>query len=116
MVPVTLVEQVRWNFLAIGDDDCRQLGREQPLDRCAQRLFGQAAQVARFGGTDQLDAKRMDEIHMPDLTDGRLQRGFSGQHAIAALTTGKPGQAKTIVIVLEQTLDADLPDGAAVAH
>src|SRR5207248_5708002 len=50
------------------------------------------------------------------LTDGRLQRGFSGQHPIAALAAGKPGQAKTIVIVLEQPLDADLPDGDAITH
>jgi hypothetical protein len=58
----------------------------------------------------------MDEIHVPDLTDGRLQRRFAREHAIATLAAGKPGQAKSIVIVLEQSLDADLPDGAAVIH
>ena len=89
-MPVALLEQVVGHHFAVGDDDRRQLPGEEPLDRLAQRVLGQSAQVRGLRRTDDLQAEGMDEIHVADLADGRFELGLAGQHAVPTLTTGEP--------------------------
>src|SRR5439155_1272275 len=65
---------------------------------------------------DELHAEGMDEIHVPDLADGRLERRLSGQNAASSLAAGEPHEPEAIMIVGEQALDADLANGAALGH
>ncbi len=51
----------------------------------------------------------MDEVHVADLADGRLQRRLARQHAIAALSAARPSEPEPRPVVVEQSLDADLP-------
>ena len=65
---------------------------------------------------DELDTKRMDEIHVPDLPDGRFQRRLADQDAVPALTARNPLESETLVVVFEHALEAHLPHGAVVVH
>ena len=65
---------------------------------------------------DELDAKRMDEIHVPDLPDGRFQRRFANQDTAPALAARDPFEPETLVIVLEHALEAHLSHGAIFVH
>ena len=58
----------------------------------------------------------MDEIHVPDLADGRLERGLAGQHAVATLPADEPTQSQALLIVVVQLVDADLAHCADFAH
>src|SRR4051794_8206779 len=57
----------------------------------------------------------MDEVHVADLADGRLEGRFAGQHLVAALPPREPGEAETRLVILEELLDAHLPKHEAVA-
>src|SRR6266542_275521 len=50
----------------------------------------------------------MDEVHVADLADRRLERRVAGQHFAAALAAGDPAQSETCLIVGEEALDAHL--------
>ena len=65
-------------------------------------VLRQAAQVRDLRRAQDLDAERMDEIHVADLADRRLQRRLAGQHAVAALAAGDPVQAEPVAVVVEQ--------------
>src|SRR5262249_7350077 len=60
--------------------------------------------------------ERMDEVHVPDLADGGLQRRLAGEHAVAAVAPGDPGEAEALAIVRDETLDADLPEVRVGGH
>ena len=115
VVLVALVGEVLRDLLAVGDDDRDELGREQAVDRALQLVLRQAAQVGDLRRAQDLDAERMDEVHVPDLADGRLQRGLAGQHAVAALAAAEPVQAQPLAVVVEEALDADLAHAADLA-
>src|SRR5918911_675671 len=42
--------------------------------------------------TEDLEAERMDEIHVAHLADGGLQRRIAGEHLVAALASCEPGE------------------------
>jgi hypothetical protein len=58
----------------------------------------------------------MDEVHVANLADGRPERGFASQHAIATLAADEPAQSHALLIVRVQLVDTDLPHRAAFAH
>src|SRR6266567_1832761 len=115
-MPVAFFEQMIRHFFAVGDDDRSQLAGEQPADRIAQRVLGQSAEERGFGRADDLDAERVDEIHVADLADGGLELGLTGQHAVPALTTGEPAEPQSRLIFREDLFDADLPHRDPVVH
>ena len=75
-------------------------------------LSGNAAEIGELRRAQDLDAERMDEIHVADLADGRLQRRLAGQHAVAALASGDPVESEPRLVVVEDPFDADLPHHA----
>ena len=113
---VAFLPQVRRHFLAVGNDDRHQLGGEQPRDRGLESILRQRTQVRGLRRADELDAERMDEIHVPDLPDGRFQRSFPGQDARPALTTRDPLEPETLLVVLDHALEAHLPHGTVFVH
>ena len=86
---------------AVGDDDRDQLQREQPLDRGFELAFRQGAEISELRRAQDLDAERMDEIHVADLADGRPQLRLAGQHAVSALAPGDPVESEPRLVVGE---------------
>jgi hypothetical protein len=104
------------NLFAVGDDDGCELAGEEPSDRLAQCRRGQTAQVRGFRRTYDLNAERVDEIHVPDLADGGLQLHLAGEHAVAPLAAGEPVEPQPRLVFRVELLDADLAYRNTVVH
>src|SRR6185437_15970581 len=100
--------EMRRHRLAVADDDCGELAREQPVDRMPELVFGERIEPRRLGGTDDLHAKRVDQVHVPDLADRRAQRALADQHAVAAAPARDPDEAEALPVVLDQRADGEL--------
>ena len=64
------------------------------IERCSSSS-GSATQVGGLRGAEELDAERVDEVHVADLAHRRLQPGIAAQHAAAALAAAMPQRART---------------------
>jgi hypothetical protein len=54
-----------------------QLGVEQAVDEAAQLVLRKSAQIVAFRGAQELDAERMDEVHVPHLPTVGLSAGVA---------------------------------------
>ena len=70
---------------------------------CDAKLAGrQRLQVRDLRRAEQLHAERVDEVHVADLADRRLERRLAGEHAVAAVAAGDPAELQPVLVVGER--------------